>query len=77
MRAWFRRLTLCACLLLASAAQVVAQDKGPAEKAEKNGAPPAPAKYERDGSVMLVHYLIAGIATLLIMVLICMPIRRD
>ena len=76
MRAGFDDSTLCACLLLV-VLRSAPQDKGPVE-GRKNGAPPAPAKYERDGSVMLVHCAIAGIALLLlIMVLICMPIRRD
>ena len=36
-----------------------------------------PKKIERDGSSQVVHYTLAGIATLILMLLICMPARRD
>jgi hypothetical protein len=73
MRTWLRVGLLSMCLFIG--ASLFAQDKGGPEKAEKNE--PPPGKYERDSTTMLVHYLLAAIGTLLIMVLICMPIRRD
>lgn len=74
MRGWLRCCTLFACMFVVSAGSVAAQDK---DKAEKNEPAAVPTKYERDGTTMLVHYLIATIASILMMVLICMPIRRE
>jgi len=74
-----------ACLSLASLAPLAGQDKTPPpppqqpapEKIEKNEPPAVPLKYERDGTTMLVHYFLAAVATILVLLLICMPIRRD
>lgn len=75
MRTWLRVGVILTGLLITSAAPLAGQDKGPPpEKVEKTEPAPPPA---RDGSAMLVHYLLAAIATILIMVLICMPIRRE
>lgn len=76
---------LVSCFCFASAASLLAQDKGPpppnpekVEKVEPAAAPPSPpAKYERDGGAMLVYYLVAAIAIIGIMVAICVPIRRE
>ena len=51
--------------------QPVAEEKKPVPPKEE------PKKFERDGSSQVVHYTLAGIATLIIMILICMPARRD
>jgi hypothetical protein len=51
--------------MLAPCASLSAQDnKG--EPAAKN-----------ESSTQVVHYLLAGIATVIIMALICMPVRRE
>ena len=72
MRGMLRALILACCLVLPGAAPLAAQDN---DGKKPDTAPPA--KYERDSSTMLVHYLLAVIAIIIIMALICMPVRRD
>jgi hypothetical protein len=43
----------------------------PVEKAKE------PEPYTRDNSPMMVYYALAGIGAILVMVLVCMPARRD
>ena len=81
MARFLRSMVLLIGSTLASVAPLCAQDNGqppPPQPAPENveKAEP-PAKYERDSGPMLAHYLLATIATILIMVLVCMPIRRD
>ena len=86
MRGSVPSLLLFGCFLLAQSGPLHAQDKTPPppqgqpEKVEKAD-PPTPAappgEYKRDGTSMMVYYLLAAIGTVLIMVLICMPVRRE
>ena len=72
MRGLLRSLIIGCCLLLVSAAPLAGQDKD-----NKKPDVAAPEKFERDNSNMLVYYLLAAIAIMIIMALICMPVRRD
>jgi len=64
------------CLVVSHAAPLAGQDKAaPPEKVEKTE--PPPANTQRDGTAMLVHYILAAIGATLVMLLICMPVRRD
>jgi hypothetical protein len=74
MRGFFLTWITTGCLLLASCAAANAQGNQPL--------PPATPmvetkKAERDGSSQVVHYTLAGIGTIIVMVLICMPARRE
>ena len=81
----YLRACLVAATLLIGGAALHAQDKGPPPgqpAPEKNepaapAAPAEPVKYERDGTTMLVHYFLGGVGTLVVMLLLCMPVRRD
>jgi hypothetical protein len=67
---------LLACfLLLPVCAPVRAQDKAPPPVPEKKDA--AAAKYERDGSSQLVPWTLAAVGVIIVMILVCMPVRRD
>lgn len=67
-------------MLLASCAALPAQDKvlPPApdrvEKAEKKDA--GPAKYDREGS-QFVPWTLAAVGIIIVMILVCMPVRRE
>jgi hypothetical protein len=66
-------------LLLAVSVPVGSQDKAAppiAEKTEKKDAPPPP-KYERDGASQLVAWTLAAVCVVIVMILVCMPVRRD
>jgi hypothetical protein len=74
MRGLLLAWIMTGCLFLACAGSVNAQGNQPP--------PPAPPvvetkKVERDGSSQVVHYMLAGIGTIIVMVLICMPARRE
>lgn len=43
----------------------------PAPKVEE------PKKIERDGSAQVVHFTLAGIGVMIVMILVCMPLRRE
>jgi hypothetical protein len=65
-------------LLLAVSVPVRSQDKAPPpvpEKAEKKDAPPP--KYERDGASQFVPWILAAVGVILVMILVCMPVRRE
>ena len=69
---------LMACALALGCTPASAQQPAPipVEKPE----PPKPAepkRVEREGSTAAVSYMLAGIGTLIVMVVICMPARRD
>jgi hypothetical protein len=66
MRRFFLALAASLCLLGTCAAVLPAQ-----EKAKE------PEVYVRDGSRDLMYYTLAGIGTLLIMLVVCMPARRE
>jgi hypothetical protein len=63
MRGLLSSLVLAACLALPPSA----------------GAQPPeePKKVEREGSTQVVHYALAGIAVLAVLLLICVPARRN
>ena len=76
MRGLLLAWILTGSLLLASGGSVDAQGNQPP--------PPPPVtpivetkKVERDGSSQVVHYMLAGIGTIIVFVLICMPARRE
>lgn len=68
-------------LLLALGVPVRAQDKtlppGPekVEKTEKKDGPSA--KYERDGTTQFVAWTLAAVGVIIVMILVCMPVRRE
>ena len=62
-------------LLLAVSMPVCSQDKAPHPVAEKKDAPPA--KYERDGASQLVPWTLAAVGVIIVIILVCMPVRRD
>jgi hypothetical protein len=62
---------VCSCLLLAAECGPAGAQQPP----EKKETPAA--KYEREGSSMLVPYTLAGIGIVIVMILVCMPVRRD
>jgi len=64
-----RSLVLAACLLVPVGA-LPAQEPAPA-KAEE------PKRYERDQSSIIVYYSLALMAVLVILLLVCMPARRE
>ncbi len=67
---------LLACfLLLAVCAPVRPQGAPPPPVPEKKDA--APAKYERDGSSQLVPWTLAAVGVIIVMILVCMPVRRE
>lgn len=74
MRAWFRSVTAALLLGCAIGSPLTAQPPAGADKGE-----PAKAaeKYERDSSSFVIPYTLALIAVLLVLVLVCMPARRD
>ena len=39
--------------------------------------PKAPETYTRDSSTMIVYYALALVGTIVVMVIICLPARRD
>ena len=73
MRAWL----LSGVLLLGLCAPLAAQDKKePPPTPPPAQQPPAqPAKYERD--TPFVPYTLAAVGIIIIMILVCMPVRRD
>jgi hypothetical protein len=65
-------------LLLAVSVPVCSQEKTPPpvpENTEKKDSPPA--KYERDGASQLVPWTLAAVGVIIVMILVCMPVRRD
>jgi hypothetical protein len=66
-------------LLLAVCAPLLAQGKDTPtpvpEKTEKKDGPPA--KYERDGSSQMVPWTLAAVGVIIVMILVCMPVRRE
>ncbi len=56
-------------LLLAAFAPVVAQEK-PVAAQEKKDAP-------RDGATQVVPYTLAAVGLIIVMILVCMPVRRE
>jgi hypothetical protein len=66
---------LLACfLLLAVYAPVRAQGTPPPVPEKKDA---TPAKYERDGSSQLVPWTLAAVGVIIVMILVCMPVRRE
>ena len=72
MRTWLYSWLMGGLLLCAAGSALDAQP-GP-EKAEP---PKAPEKYERDNSTTVIPYTLAAIAVIIVMVLVCMPARRE
>jgi hypothetical protein len=70
MRTWLHSLLLGSLLFMGDVALLYAQP--PPDKAE---APPA--KYERDNSAATIPYTLAIISLIIVMVLVCMPARRE
>jgi hypothetical protein len=70
MRGLLLAFLLSCILLLGLCAPVPAQP--PAEKKDT-----PPAKYERDGSTMFVPYTLAAVGLIIVMILVCMPVRRE
>ncbi len=65
-------------LLLAVSGPAYSQDKAPpvaAEKTEKKDAPPA--KFERDSASQFVPWTLAAVGVIIVLILVCMPVRRD
>jgi hypothetical protein len=69
------------CLLWACCKAVNAQGNPPqpvvAEKPAETPKVAQPKRNERDGSSLVVSYTLAAIGTIIVMVLVCMPARRD
>jgi hypothetical protein len=72
------------CFALACCGPLNAQTPAPQPKfapEEMKPEPPPkaeePKKFERDGSAQVVHYSLAGIGVLIVLVLVCMPLRRE
>ena len=73
-----------ACLGLGCCAALDAQTPAPPPKPAPEEKKPEPApkgeepkKIERDGSAQALHYSLAGIGVLIVLVLVCMPLRRE
>jgi hypothetical protein len=73
---------LSGILILGLVAPLGAQDKKdgpptptPQQPPPPGTAPPAPPKYERESP--FVPYTLAAVGIVIIMILVCMPVRRD
>lgn len=78
VRSWIAAVLLG----LASNTPLDAQPPPPQPVIEEKRPEPAPKgeeakKFERDGSAQVVHYMLGGIGVIMVMILICMPLRRD
>ncbi len=78
MRGWFLLLALLASLLASSDAPAQPPPQPAIEKNDK-AEPKAKAfeRLERDGSSGIVYYTLAAIGVIVVMVLVCMPARRN
>jgi hypothetical protein len=81
MRRFLLAWIIAGCLGLACIAPLNAQGPVPQQPApeEKKAEPPKAEekKFERDGSAQVVHYTLAGIGVMVVMILVCMPARRE
>jgi hypothetical protein len=68
MRRFLLALALSSLLLVGTPVSAPAQDK-------KDASPPA--KVDRDGSTMFVPYTLGAVGIIIVMILVCMPVRRD
>jgi hypothetical protein len=70
MRVTFLSCVVSALIFLGSCSALDAQAPAPAPKAE-------PKKFSRDDTSVTIPYLLGGIGVILVMVLVCMPARRE
>lgn len=73
MRVWLACCILAIGSCLGDGAPLLAQQQPPAPEPPK----PAETKKVEEAPNQVVHYTLAAIATLIVMVLICMPARRE
>ena len=77
MRTWLHSWLLGGLLFCAAGASLDAQAPPPQPAPEKAEPVKAAEKYERDNSTTVIPYSLAAIAVIIVMVLVCMPARRE
>ena len=77
MRELLRSWIAASCLLLTHGVFASAQQQAPTEKAGEALKAPEPKRAEREGGSQTVAYTLAAIGTIIVMVLVCMPARRE
>jgi hypothetical protein len=68
---------IVACSLLGDWTPASAQQQPTAPEKVDQAKPTEPKKAEREGTAVVVSYMLAIIGTIIVMVLVCMPARRE